>query len=79
MGFSRTYVIYMYVLHMYMYCIHAAFHVHSSASTDSPNHGWTILEQKKHYIVADTYYLVRPTMVASALNMYRFIFLALIP
>lgn len=45
---------------------------------DSTNHRPKILE-KKYYIVADIYYVVKPTMVMSVVNAYRLFFLALFP
>lgn len=46
----------------------------SSASVDSTNLNQPWIEniwKETSYIVADMYYIVKPTMVASVLNMYR--------
>ena len=38
---------------------------------DSTNHRWKIFEKKGYIFVADMYYVVRPVIVVSVLNMYR--------
>lgn len=37
------------------------------------------IQEKKSYVVADIYYVIRSKIVASVLNMYRLFFLSLFP
>lgn len=47
------------------------------ASADSTNSEWKY--SGKSYVVADVYYVVRSVMLVSVLNMYRLLFLVIIP
>lgn len=48
-----------------------------STSEESTNHGSKIFGKKKYYNVADMYYVVKPTMIASTLNITDFFFFSL--